>query len=79
MWISSEGLIGCTAGTLSFGSFTFQAYPSRVMQIAEGKVSCSTSLLARIDCCHSVYVLLNEKLLCSDFSGSEMQRFRAWL
>ena len=58
---------------------TFWAYPSRVMQIAEGKASCCTNLLARIEFCHSVYVLLIEKLLCSDFSGSEIQRFRACL
>ena len=49
------------------------------MQIVEGKVSCSTSLVARIEFCHSVYVLLIEKLLCSDFSEGEIQRFRAGL
>ena len=38
-----------------------------------GEISCCIDLLARVELCHTVYVLL----LCSDSSGGEIGRFRA--
>ena len=44
-----------------------------------GGFSCCSDLLARVELCHTVYVLYIGQLLCSDSSGGEIGRFRVCL